>query len=115
MHPPSTSFHGLPPTLQFTTGISPSELLLGHRPQSRLDLLKPNTAERVEQSQMNQKQHHDRRSRERNFEVGDDVFVRNYHHGDKWLPGIVQKKTGPVYSQIATIDVVIRIKFAVVQ
>ena len=24
------------------------------------------------------------------------MFVRNYHQGDKWLPGIVQKKTAPV-------------------
>ena len=28
--------------------------------------------------------------------MGDDVFVRNYHHGDKWLPGVIQQKTGPV-------------------
>ena len=83
-------------TPQSTTGISPSELLLGHRPRSRLDLLKPNTAERVERNQMKQKEKHDLRSRERNFEAGDDVFVRNYHHGDKWLPGTVEQKTGPV-------------------
>ena len=24
------------------------------------------------------------------------MFVKNYHHGDKWLPGVIQKKTGPV-------------------
>ena len=24
------------------------------------------------------------------------MFVKNYHHGDKWLPGMIQKKTGPV-------------------
>ena len=35
-------------TAQSATGQSPSELLLGRRPRSRLDLLKPNTAERVE-------------------------------------------------------------------
>ena len=35
-------------TPQSTTGISPAELLLGRRPRSRLDLLKPHTAERVE-------------------------------------------------------------------
>ena len=45
---------------------------------------------------MKQKEKHDLRSRERNFETGDDVFVRNYHHGDKWLPGTVEQKTGPV-------------------
>ena len=28
--------------------------------------------------------------------VGNNVFVKNYHHGDKWLPGVIQKKTEPV-------------------
>ena len=31
-----------------TAGLSPSEPLLGHCPRSHLDLLKPNTADRVE-------------------------------------------------------------------
>ena len=74
------------------TGISPSDLLLGRHPRSRLDLLKPNTAERVERNQRKQKEQHDLRSRERNFGVGDDVFVRNYHHGNKSLPGVIQQK-----------------------
>ena len=34
-------------TPQSTTGVSPAELLLGRQPRSRLDLLKPHTAERV--------------------------------------------------------------------
>ena len=34
-----------------TTGVSPSELLLGRRLRTRLDLLKPHTADRVEQKQ----------------------------------------------------------------
>ena len=72
-------------TPQATTGISPSELLLGRRPRSRLDLLKPNTADR-----------HDQRSRVRNFTVGEDVFVRNHLQGDQWLPGSIEQKTGPV-------------------
>ena len=83
-------------TPQTTTGISPGELLLGRRPRSRLDLLKPHTAERVERSQIKQKEQHDSKSRERKLNVGDNVFVKNYHHGDKWLPGVIQKKTGPV-------------------
>ncbi len=62
-------------TPQSTTGISPSELLLGCRPKLRIDLLKLHTAERVERNQRKQKEQHDLRSRERNFEVGDDVFV----------------------------------------
>lgn len=35
-------------TPQATTGASPSELLLNRRPRSRLELLKPNLAARVE-------------------------------------------------------------------
>ena len=81
---------------QTTTGLSPSELLLGRCPRSCLDLLKPNTAERVEHKQSMQRQKHDLHSRERNFEAGDPVLVRNYHHGDKWIPGEVLRRTGPV-------------------
>ena len=43
-------------------------------------------------NQRKQKERHDIKSRERNFEVK-DVFVRNYHHGDKWLPCVIQQKT----------------------
>ena len=81
---------------QTTTGVAPSELLLGRRPRSRLDLLKPHTAERVEKKQSQQKEQHDLRSRERPLEVGTNVFVRNYHHGNRWLPGVIEQKTGPV-------------------
>ena len=63
---------------QTTTGVAPSELLLGRRPRSRLDLLKPHIAERVEKKQSQQKKQHDLKSRERLLEVGTNVFVRNY-------------------------------------
>ena len=81
---------------QTTTGLSPNELLLGRRLRSHLDLLKPNTAERVEHQQSKQMQKHDLHSRESNFEAGDPVFVRNYHQGDKWIPREVLLRTGPV-------------------
>ena len=35
-------------TPQSTTGVSPAEMLLGKRPRSRLDILRPLTAKRVE-------------------------------------------------------------------
>ena len=47
-------------TPQTTTGLSPAEMLLGRRPRSRLDLLKPHTADRVERKQLAQKSQHDR-------------------------------------------------------
>ena len=79
-----------------TTGMSPSELLLGRRPKSRLDLLKPMTAERVEAKQLTQKKQHDAHAVDRSFVEGDTVFVKNYRPGVKWLPGVIVKKTGPV-------------------
>ena len=46
-------------TPQTTTGVSPSELLLGKRLRTRLDLLKPNLATRVENKQLQHKTNHD--------------------------------------------------------
>ena len=89
---------------QTTTGVAPSELLLGRRPRSRLDLLKPHTAERVEKKQSQQKKQHDLKSRERLLEVGTNVFVRNYHHGARWLPGVIEQRTGPVSCKVRLED-----------
>ena len=86
-----------------TTGVSPGELLLGCRPRSRLDLLKPHTAEKVEKNQMKQKEH-DLRSRERKLEVGEQVFVPNYHRGNRWIPGTIEQKTGPVVFRVKLRD-----------
>ena len=83
-------------TPQSTTGISPAELLLGRRPRTRLDLLRPNTAERVEKKQMDQKARHDVRAKPRTFNEGDIVFAKNYGSGDRWLAGKVVKVAGPV-------------------
>ena len=69
---------------------------LGRRPKSRLDLLTPLIAERVESRQQRQKQQHDASSRDRCFMEEDTVFVKNFQAGDKWLPGIISKRTGPV-------------------
>jgi len=66
---------------QTTTGLSPSELLLGHRPQSRSYLLKPNTGDWADSQRATQVKHHNRHSHDGSFEIGDPVFSRNYHIG----------------------------------
>ena len=38
-------------TPQLTTGLTPAEMLLGCKPRTHLDLLKPHTAEQVERKQ----------------------------------------------------------------
>jgi len=76
--------------------VTPAELLLGRCPRSRLDLLKPHTAERVENKQLQQKKQHDRRAVDRRFEIGTSVFVKNYGPGSKWIPGVISRITGPM-------------------
>ena len=83
-------------TPQSTTGSSPAELLLGRRPRTRLDLLRPNTAERVEWKQEEQKARHDKKARVRTFRINDNVFVKNFIAGRRWLPGKIIEVLGPV-------------------
>ena len=72
--------------------------------RSQLDLLKPSTESRVEQSQRRQKARHDQHARERHFTEGDTVYVRNYGQGEMWLPGIIAQVIGPVSSLIDLTD-----------
>ena len=83
-------------TPQTTTGLSPAKMLLERRPRSRLDLLKPHTAECVERKRQAQKTQHDQHASDQVLVEKDPVFVRNYYQGDKWLPGVVTERTGPV-------------------
>ena len=73
----------------------PAEMLLGHRPKSRLDLLRPITVETVEGNQWKLKTH-DAKSSDRSFKKGDTVFIKNFQTGDKWLTGVISKKKEPV-------------------
>ena len=52
-----------------TTGQSPAELLMGRRPRSHLDILKPDISDRL-------KEGHDRETVHRSYVVGDVVKVR---------------------------------------
>ena len=65
-------------TPQGTTGVSPAELLLGKRPRTRLDLMKPKTADRVERKQQQQKLQHDAKAKARTYAAGDLVWAKNY-------------------------------------
>ena len=62
-------------TPQSTTGLTPAELLLGRKPCIRLDLLKPNTAERVERKQEKQNASHDSHGKPRTFHIGDLIYL----------------------------------------
>ena len=91
-------------TPQTTTGISPAEMMMGRRPRSRLDLLIPNLATKMQHKQQSQKHYHDKRSRQRICEVGDRVNVKNFPTGDNWLQGTIVKVSGPLSFQVKLQD-----------
>ena len=52
-------------------------------------------AGRVHAKQQKQKVGHDQIARQRQFHVGDNVFIRNFSSGPKWLPGSILEERGP--------------------
>lgn len=80
-----------------TTGEAPAVLLLGRRLRTRLDAVKPSIQATVAARQFTQTLRRGSSKRhERHFTVGDSVKVRNFRRGEKWLPGIILARTGPV-------------------
>ena len=84
-------------TPQATTGVSHSELLLSRRPRCRLDLVKYNIRQIVENKQLSQKINHDTTTNVRSFHIDDQVLVKNFHNsGRKWLQSQIIKSVGPL-------------------
>ena len=83
-----------------TTGVSPAELLLKGRPRTRLDLMRPSVRDKVVDQQQRQKKYHDKKCQQREFTIGQSVWVHNVREGPKWLPGTISDKTGPVSYEV---------------
>ena len=79
-----------------TTGEAPCQLFMGRRLRTRLDLLRPSSENRVQGKQAQQKKDHDQHARPRELERGQAVMARNFRPGPEWVPGVVEKKTGPL-------------------
>ena len=77
-----------------TTGVTPAQLLMGRNLKSRWDLLKPNLANKVGEKQQQQKKVHDSHARAQQFEMGDEVYARDFRKGKTWLAGKVVKCVG---------------------
>ncbi|KAL0860048.1 hypothetical protein ABMA27_010363 [Loxostege sticticalis] len=90
-------------TEQSTTGREPAVALLGRRLRGQLDLLRPDTAERVRARQLTEEQRGSAPLRV--AQQNKPVLVRNYSKtGNKWDEGVVQARTGPVTYNVATKD-----------
>ena len=64
--------------------------------RTRFDLMKPDGERQVAAKQAMQKMAHDKRARTRELTVGQEIMARNYRDGDKWMPGIVVERKGPL-------------------
>jgi len=58
--------------------------------------MKPDLTGRVQERQALQKKYHDRNTKERKFNVGDQVFIREFPNGQDWLPVSVFEVRGPL-------------------
>nr|XP_055073117.1 uncharacterized protein K02A2.6-like [Misgurnus anguillicaudatus] len=84
-----------------TTGQSPADLFLNRHVRTRLDFVHPDVTVTVRRKQYLQKFYHDQRAVERSFSEKDSVYLRNTTGGgNKWVPGVIVKQTGPVSYQV---------------
>ena len=93
-----------------TTGRTPAELLYGRKLRTALDLLKPSTATqlKVDQSLIRQQRLHDSRAKNRNFQVGDEVFVRCFVGQRKWRAGVIAAQAAPLTYDVKVGNEVLR-------
>ena len=87
-----------------TNGITPAELLLGRRPRSVLDLVRPDLLKKIRSQQEHQKHNRDRHTKSRVFSVGDSVYVCDLPSKEDWLPGTITRTTGPLSFEIQLFD-----------
>ncbi|XP_048828016.1 uncharacterized protein K02A2.6-like [Brienomyrus brachyistius] len=73
-----------------TTGKTPAELFLRRQLRTRLSLLRPEFSHRM------QTETEPHLPRVRSFSVGQQVLVKNYRGGEKWLNGVIREVLGPV-------------------
>lgn len=84
-------------TPQSTRGVSPAEMLMSGRLCSTMDLLLPNLNSKIRRKQLKQNLQNDTHSKwRRSFPPDDDVYIRSYSHGPKWVPAVIEELTGLV-------------------
>lgn len=76
-----------------TTKRTPAELFLGRQVRTRLSLVKPDPSQSFPTESLDQPAG---RGKLRFFSVGQDVLVKNYRGGEKWLNGVIADVLGPV-------------------
>lgn len=89
-------------TLHVTTWKSPAKLLMERNLRTRLDLLNPDTSDKVRQKQDNMKLSNHTGSNVRFFTVGKSVMVRDYRGNIPWINATVTSCRRPLTNQVKT-------------
>ena len=84
-----------------TTGVPPAELFMKRQLRTRLDVFRPSVKERKQQEQG---RCHDQRVRDRTFEMGQLVLVRNLRDGPKWVYGQIHERVGSISYKVEVED-----------
>ncbi|XP_063839146.1 uncharacterized protein K02A2.6-like [Ostrinia nubilalis] len=88
-------------TEQSTTGREPAVALMGRRLRGRLDLLRPDAAERVRARQLVEEARDEAPLRV--AKQNEPILIRNYSKsGNKWEEGVVHERIGPVSYNVTT-------------
>ena len=83
-------------TPHVTTGVAPCTLMMNRGLQTHLDLMKPNITANVHSKQAYQKQYSDRKRHLQEFTIDQEVMIRNFREGDKWIRDKILDQLGPV-------------------
>ncbi|KHJ41539.1 hypothetical protein D918_08391 [Trichuris suis] len=81
---------------------SPAELLHGRQPRLVLDLLRPSMIDLRDKDEQGKGPEEREARGARRWHSGDEVFVRNFHEGPKWLPGVITATLGTVNYRVET-------------
>ena len=95
-----------------TTGVSPAELLFGRQLRTQFDLLQPNFNTKVMKIQNEQKKFFDRSTKDREFNINDCVYVRNFSRESpqRWIKGKIVRRFGKVIFSVWLQDVNVCVK-----
>ena len=87
-------------TPQTTTGVRHTELLMGHKLRTHLDLPISDIRERVRKRQNLQKHSHDLHAQDKQFQGNDPVLAKNFSWGPPWITGKILKISGAITFQV---------------
>ena len=76
--------------------MSPAELMFNKRLWTHLDWLQPSIGQTVRQNQSRKKMDRDAHAKVHVFKEEDYVYIHSFDGKNKWLPGTITDKQGPL-------------------